>query len=200
MLATLTQLKTWLSIDDTGEDDQLTAALEAASEMIANYCRRTIEYADSDLTESFDGGVSQLLTKAWPIVSVASVKYSEIYDFAAATAETADSDYHVVSSRGRIVRLPLDTKWTPGVQCWRVVYRGGYWPPDNVGDRPVDVIELTDKFVNAGLTQAAYMYKRMADPGQSSEGLAGGGGSITLQKEVALLKGVKELLEGERRV
>jgi len=201
MLATLTQLKTWLSIDDLGEDDRLTAALQTASEMIGNYCRRTIEYVDADLTEQFDGGVSELLTQAWPIVSVASVKYSEICDFENAAAETADSDYRVVTSRGRIVRLPLGTTWTAGVECWQVVYRGGYWPPDELGEKPIGVPDLPDKFVKACLLQAAELRNRMTEPGYKIvEGLAGGAGNIGYAPDMELVKSAKDLLIGERRV
>jgi len=201
MLATLTQLKSWLSIDESGEDSVLTAALETASDMIAQHCNRTIEYVDADLTEQFDGGVSELLTQAWPIVSVASVKYSETYDFAGATAETADSDYHVVSTRGRIARLPLGTLWTKGVQCWQVVYRGGYWPPDAVGDKPDGVADLIDKFVKACLLQAAELRNRMTEPGYKVvEGLVGGAGNVGYAPDMELVKSVKALLVGERRV
>jgi len=199
MLAKLADLKTWLDVESSAEDELLTLCLQTAGAAIERYCQRTLDYVDADLTEYFDGGVSELLVKAWPIVSVISVKYASDYDFENADALTEDTDYRIIHARGRIVRLPLGLKWTEAVQCWQLVYRGGYADPIT-DPLPDGVSYVASHIQHACVLQAAHLRKRHRDLGATSEGLAGGAGNIGYQAEVDLLKHVKKLLAGERRV
>lgn len=194
-LATIDELKRWRGISESVDDALLTDCLSAATEMMERYCQRLLEHAAADITQVVDGGVERIHLRGWP-VSTLSVKVADDYDFAAATAETPNGSYRL-TSRGVLVRLPDGAVWPDGVENIQVVYRCGYY--GGAGDPPAGVESAPDHIRRACVLQASHIYDRRLQPGATSVSF-GGPGSVTLQSDLVLLDGVKDLLSGERRL
>lgn len=197
-LAGLSECKTLLGISGTADDAVLTLCLRHASAAIERHCRRTIEYAAADRTETYDGGAAEILLRCWPVTSVVSVKEDADGDWAGATALTADTDYRLFAERGALLRLTQGATWTEGRQTVQAVYRGGYLGPDAT---PVSGVSTAPTHIQeAVLLQARELWVRRREPGYKIvEGMAGGMNS-GFATPVTLLEAVKELLVGERRV
>lgn len=199
-LAKLDALKTRLDIDiaDTSQDTLLSGVLDGASRAIERHCRRVILYVDSDVTELHHGGGWTLHLKRWPITSIVSVKEASDYDFAAATALTADTDFRAVATRGDLVRLPIEARWLAGVETIQVVYRGGYTSPD---DAPVGGVAVVPTHIQeACLLQGAVLLERRKDPGRKIPTQMPGGMSSGAVPDLELVKQARDLLIGERRM
>lgn len=196
-LATRSELKTTLGIADTVNDAGLDLALRAATAMLDRYCDRVLSYEASDAVEQYDGGGWEVRLKRWPVTHLVSVKEASDYNFAGATALTANTDFYAVTTRGRLIRLPMEARWIAGFGVVQVTYRGGYSDP---GGAPVPQVSYPPAHIqSACLLQAAELWKRRREPGyQVVFGVGEVSGGYAPPTE--LLPSVKELLRGERRI
>ncbi|APT75055.1 hypothetical protein LN42_00575 [Marinitoga sp. 1137] len=108
MLISLTELKTYLRIEDTNEDTRLNQILNAVDVKVKKYCKRKFEYGEFTETVYFSDGVG--LVKETPLENVIEAK--DLYD--------TNYDIFRIESKGTIY---LDTKFTGYLD---VKYTGGY--------------------------------------------------------------------------
>ena len=196
-LAKRTDLATQLQISGSAENDRLDQALAIATAMIERYCKRSIEYVDGDVTETFDGCGVSLLLKAWPVTTLTSVTFAGDYDFAGADAYTENTEFVCDYARGELLRLPRGYTWPGGWHVIQVVYRGGY---NGLAENPVFGVEFPPGNIQqACLLQAVEAYQRRNEPGVkvawSGEGVSAG--SVPA---IGVLPSVKGLLAGELRL
>lgn len=72
LLASLSEVKLWLSIDDQKDDEILSILSNAASAFIENACNRKFDIVTLTETKNGNGRIS-ITTDNYPIISVASV-------------------------------------------------------------------------------------------------------------------------------
>lgn len=79
-LVTKSEYKSYLGITSANSDSEIDFLIPKVSDLVKTYCRRTfIDFYSDIKIEVFDGGFSQLLLKETPVVTIASVAYSEDY-------------------------------------------------------------------------------------------------------------------------
>lgn len=199
MIAKLADLKTRLGIAGSAQDNTLTQILKDVGAMFDTHCNRTLLYSASDETEYFDGDVGELLLRRWPIVSITSVKEDDDQDWANATALTLNSDYRRHDPRGRLIRLPDDTRWLAGPNTVQVIYKGGYNDPAEAAIAGVSYVP--ERIQQAALLQAQFGWERRNQMSQASTSPVGGaGGVVSTQSEYGMLRQVREMLASERRL
>ncbi len=199
MLATVAQLKDAVGVTSTEHDTELTRILGDVSSAIEQHLgNRPLIHPGTDVTEDYDGGLFDVQLRRWPIpdAQAVTVKVAVDRDFASATDLVVDEDYYLDRAMGVISRLPDRTCWESGRGVIRVTYAGGYADP-NADPTPAGVATLPGHIRQAALLQAAHEWDRKRKPGASSEGMAGG--SVGWVGQVALLKGVGEMLVTEKR-
>lgn len=197
-LALLSDLKSLVDIGDASQDALLTGLLTTATGEIERYCGRVLLYVDADQVETHDGGRPSIWLKRWPVTQIVSVKEASDYDFAAATALTANDDYRAVLRRGRLIRRPDGACWLDAPDAVQVTYRGGYLDPASGSLGSVEYVPA--HIQRACLLQAAYLWQRRQQLGQASVSAAGPGGVVFSQAPYELLPAVKDLLRDERRM
>jgi hypothetical protein len=188
---TLSNLKTWLGSTSTADDALLTAILEGVQASFDRYCDRTFLLTATDVTETFNGGFDVIAASRYPIVSVTSIKEAADWDFASATALTADSDYRVRVSNGLIHRTG---KWLRGVDVIQVLYRGGYVA---AGSTPgAGETALPDEIKLAARIQAEHIYRHKEQFGLTSVSIGGAAASVS---SAGLLPEAARILDAHRR-
>jgi hypothetical protein len=79
-LVTKAEYKTYMGISSVNSDTEIDFLIPKVSALVKSYCRRTfVDYVADIKVEVFDGGFKELYLKETPLVSVASVQYSEDY-------------------------------------------------------------------------------------------------------------------------
>ena len=196
-LALLSDLKPRLDIEasDTSHDTLLTALLAGVSVLFDQQYERELLYEDADVTEQLDGGRRDLPLKRWPITSIASVKESATYDWASATALTADVDYVKIAERGILTRLPEGTRWLDGRRVVQVVYCGGWLDPADLGTLAYVPAHIQE----ACLMQAVEFWNRKDAPGYKVVVGMAAGMTSGYAPAIELLPIVKQLMARERR-
>lgn len=198
-LAKLASIKQRLEISGTAQDAELAAALSAASAMVEQYCNRTIEYVSAGFTEYYSGGLSTIHLRAFPVVTLTSVKVALDYDFSGADALVADEEFRLHAARGRLLRLPDGMAWECGSDAVQVIYKGGYCSPEEVTP-PGGTSYPPTNIQEAVLIQAVELYKRRRDPGYKSADGAAGNITFGYAPDVEVVKAAQALLIGERRI
>ena len=79
-LVTKAEYKTYMGITSTNSDTEIDFLIPKVSDLVKSYCRRTfVDYVSDIKIEFFDGGFKEFLLKETPLVTVASVAYSDNY-------------------------------------------------------------------------------------------------------------------------
>ena len=112
MIATLEEVKEYLRISDTSEDNRLTLLLNAADAFVKQYAGRQFEYGTYTETVKFTNGVG--FVKETPLESVSSVMIED----------TAMEIYQIDSQIGFIQLYARINAWGD------VTYTGGETPDD----------------------------------------------------------------------
>lgn len=114
---TLEEVKEFLQIQGTSDDDALTFLLEPSTDIIQKYCERVFlqdSFCDKFSIET--DTVDTVLLKQYPVTSVVAVSDDG--------SAVPSSDYYI-SSEGRL-RLDNGCYFTKGVDTVQVTYVAGY--------------------------------------------------------------------------
>ena len=198
MLAVLSDLRTQLNISGTDEDARLTTALNTATAMLEQHCRRRLEYVAADQTETYDGGDGTIYLLRWPVTTIVSVKEDLDGDFASVDALVSGTDYRLIADRGRLLRLPSGLAWLCGDRSVQVIYRGGWADPNSAA--PSGTSHPPQHVQSACLLQAAECYKRRSDPGYKAAEGAAGGIQFGYSPDMKLVEAAEAVIASERRV
>lgn len=122
LLVDLAGVKAYSGINGSGHDTLLNALIAAASEWIESWCGRL--FKKESRTEIHNAWTDRRLfqLRAWPIVSVTSVKSAADWDFDGTEAVDTD-DYDIDTTGGKL-------RFKPGIlvtgpRSLQVVYEGG---------------------------------------------------------------------------
>jgi hypothetical protein len=195
MLCTLDDLKTRLGIGSEF-DAMLTRIIDSFSAIAKTYTGRTLLAPAIDATEYYTGVGNFLQVMAYPVIAITSVKEASDYDYAAADALVANTDYRLVNAGLKGILYRLWTNWLDLPDCVQIVYRGGYCaagvtPSTGEHALPADLRE-------AAIEQVSFIFKRRDDIGLSSNSFQGG--SINVFSSMDLLPMVKQILDSYRRL
>lgn len=182
--STRAKLALKLSSDDTSQDAWLTAAIDAVSVQLEKWLGRHFEstsrtvYLDvaGPRTESFQ-------LSAVPVSSITSIKNSATWDWA--TQDAIDTeDYFTDEDSGEVF---FNRQLQKGPRALQVVYTGGL-----AADSPA-LIAAYPEIAQAADLQIASMYRRRSTP-QGTSTSPKGGGSLTFEGPLELIKASKELI------
>jgi hypothetical protein len=178
-LTTLSQVKALLELTEADWDGLLEEVIAAVSERAGTYCNRDFEHKER--LEYHDGGSWYLYLKGLPVVEVASVHGSDIWEWDGGNLVPAD---HYQLLNAGMVAYRFGT-WPYGQKALKVTYTGGY-AEDAV---PAD-LEMAVR------TQVAYDFKRRKDIGLESVSFPDG--SIQKISSGEFLSSVKQVLDRYR--
>jgi hypothetical protein len=142
-LADEPELERWLGEDLT--TPLAESILNQSSALIENYLGRHIITRGS-ITEyhTFHLADSDLYTRQWPLISVASVHEDLNREYSADDLLTVNSDYIVVLPPGKLQRIISSTggeqSWLLGFRAIKVIYQAGYADRDAVPEAIKDVV------------------------------------------------------------
>jgi hypothetical protein len=186
-LLALAEVKTFLDIDNTDFDDQISRLIDVVSWFFNNETKR--ELKNREQTEYYDGDGSQTLyTKNWPITDSASelslyINASVPRSFT--SSEKVDSDYIMVDGDNGRIDIWNDT-FTKGRRTVKLVYNAGYstipddlhraaletlgslwkkeqsqvWNMNNISIEGASVSLQMDKIMSAWARHVIHMYER----------------------------------------
>lgn len=129
---TLDEVKTFLGIAGTADDDLLEALIDNASSFIDNDCRRRLKATDYDSAVTadqencwYDGDASRILIlRQYPVNSVSSLVVSgATIDAASVTDYYGSTGYVIYQSRGHLF---YGSGFAAGIKNVRVSYNAGY--------------------------------------------------------------------------
>ena len=164
-LCTLAEVKDWLGLTTATDDARLARLITAASEDIRQECNRSFEPAN--YTESHSGygyGQVVLVTRQWPVISVASLMIDNATIPAQPSAGRPGYTIINADSAGHVV---LDGyEYARGKNNIQLTYRAGYADTHGVFDPPADLTQ-------AAIDLVAYRYTGKSRIGQKSKTLAG---------------------------
>lgn len=153
-LTTLNDVKGWLSITSTTDDELLSRLITGASAFIESWCTRS--FALTQYTDVLNGkGSNTMLLGNYPITAVSFVKVDNISIHAAADCTQigyAFDDIAVYLQGGQI--------FTKGIRNVTITYTAGY------ADVPADIAMACFELVGK-------KYRERAHIGQTSKTLAG---------------------------
>jgi hypothetical protein len=196
-LCTLADVKTRLGLSTTDNDEIINSILDGNNGIFDSYTGRRLLLTDETVTEYFgaDPGWRRLLFQRYPIVSITSIKEASDYDFDAAGALVANTDYRLVNQGLNGIILRINAHWLAGEDVIEVIYRGGYC---GASETPGEgEYALPQELREAAILQAAFMFKRKDDIGLSA--VSSQGGSINKFADVELLPLVKQTLDNYKR-
>lgn len=197
MLCAVADIKLRLGIatDDTEHDALLASIIAGVTGMIEDYCGRPLIQTAADVTEYYTGCGRYLQVNRYPIIAITEIKEALDYDWDAATAMVADSDYRLVADGHKGVLYRLWSTWSNLPDAVRVVYRGGYCP---AGSTPAE----GEHAVAPGLQEAAiilavHWFQHRHDLGLVNVSFLGGAAAHASKQLKAM---AEELIEPHRRV
>ena len=194
-ICTLADVKDRLVIEGTDYDVMLARIIAGVEAIFSEYCRRPLIAPAADVTEYYTGHGSHLSLARYPVISIASICESYLYDFASATALIADTDYRLVNAGYTGILWRCYGEWANVPGSVRVVYRGGYC---SAGQSPGEgEYPLPSDLREAAIEQSSFIYKRKDDLGLSAVGFQGG--SMSKFSAIDLLPMVKKVLDTKRR-
>lgn len=154
-LTTLENVRQFLAVKNTTDDELLTSLITRASQFMETLCSQSLK--SKTITERFDGsgGFRQFVTVS-PIISVASVVVDGINVPSAGTSTTA-AGYRI--GHAHIIRN-LE-KFPVGIENVEITYTAG------LATIPTDLEQACIHLV-------AYWYRKNTHIGEASKALAGG--------------------------
>ena len=162
-LTTRADYKAYAGIKSTNYDTEIDGLIPKVSALVKNYCRKSfVDYWDTPITETYDGGTKILLLKETPVVTVQTVTYSTNYGVTN-TALVRNTDY-VVRDDTIISTDVNGFKYL--LNGYRVTYLAGY--DDVPNDVELAVMDLIT-------------YYRRNDGSVHNNRTPGGGGSVQLE-------------------
>jgi len=198
-ICTLADVKDRLgkNTSETEFDGTLNRIILGIEVLFVGYTRRRLLQTAAAVTEYYTAEGSKLLLKSYPIIAIISIKQAADYNFDAATALVANTDYRLINSgKNGIIYSTLGFGyWLQAEEAIEIVYRGGFCAAGQVpaaGETamPADLRE-------AAIEQATFIFKRKDDIGLS--GVSMQGGSISKFSDMELLPLVKQVLDNYKR-
>lgn len=186
---TLAKVKELLGDAGTANDALLLSIIDSVSREFEGYVGYELE--QKQRTEDYDLGLNDeiIFLRNVPVVSVAEVKvWPSNWDFASATALTADRDYRL----GPDGQLFLNIRVRAGFQKARVTYTAG------LGATDAAVIAAAPDLALAATIQVAEEWRRRRDP--STISVPTPKGAKQLASPHRLLERARELLSWRRRI
>lgn len=202
MLCTLAQLKARMGVAVSDDDALLTAIITGVSARLARACgRQTPDGAPclektsvTEVLSAIDNDQRVLMLRAFPVVSITSIKEGLYNDFSDSDALVAGTSYHVELARGILHRI--GGAWLRGPQTVQAIYVGGYTA---AGDTPgAGETALPGDLVDAAVQQCQYLASRRDEMGATGID-AGQGGGVTWASAYKLLPDVAAVCETFRR-
>jgi hypothetical protein len=186
-IITISELKTYLDIEDTTDDDRLQSVIVAVTDFFETECNRKFE--SRDYTEYYNGdGGNELFLNQFPINS--SSDEIEIYTSISVPRDYTDnqisSDYIVIESKIGLIHLISDY-FPKGTQTVKVVYNAGY-----------ETIPYDLK--RAALELGALMWSKEKNQIDIISTYSIQGSNITIQADKAFNKFCESVIEKYRRV
>lgn len=125
-LVTLAEYKIYTGINSTNQDVQLGNIIPKVSQLVKTYCNRTfIDFYSSPNVLVDNGGSSYILLPDGPIKEIVSVEESQ--DFGQTYTVVPEYIYYVVNKKDDRLETTLPSgEFTPGVNRWRITYKGGF--------------------------------------------------------------------------
>jgi hypothetical protein len=162
-LTTRADYKAYAGIKSTNSDAEIDTIIPKVSALVKSYCRRTfVDYWNTPLQQTFDGGYRELLLAETPLVSVTSVEQSA--DFGVTYTALARNVTWV--TRGDTIYSTDTRGFEPLVNGYRVTYTAGY--EDVPNDLELAVLDLIT-------------YYRKNDGAVHNNRTPGGNGSVQLE-------------------
>lgn len=120
--------KEYKGINSDQNDTKIIKAINSINEFIPSYCNRTfIDYYSTNKVEYFDATQKDYYPLEFPLVEVASVKYSLNNDGDYDTTLTAYTDYVIDYVNSRIVAVGSQFIYTYiPVNSGQITYKAGY--------------------------------------------------------------------------
>lgn len=125
-LITLQEYKTYANILGSAQDAQISAMIPRVSSLVKQICRRTfVDYVDDPRVDTYRGGVSKLIVRETPVLSVQGLEFSSDYG-ANYTSLTEYTDYVVDAEDGCIeFLLPYYASFN-APNAFKLTYTCGY--------------------------------------------------------------------------
>ena len=140
-LVTKAEYKTYMGITSTNSDTEIDFLIPKVSDLVKSYCRRTfVDYYSDIKVEYFDGGFKTLLLKETPLVTIASVGYSDNYG-KTYTNLVKFEDWAVQGDSIISLAYPV---FPEAINGYKVSYFGGYDPIP--GDLKLAVLDLVEYY------------------------------------------------------
>jgi hypothetical protein len=192
-ICTLADVKDRLGIasTDTGKDLVIGRIISGIGSLFDTFTGRSLIVNAADVTEYYKGLSSQLIVKRYPIVSITSIKEALDYDFDAATALVANTDYRLTNGGAGGILHRMYTYWPDVPDAVQIIYQGGYC---SAGQTPGSgETAMPNDLREAAIEQASFILKRKDDIGLTSVGFEGG--SINKSGPMKLLPIVEQTLK-----
>jgi len=138
-LVTLAEVKTYLGIDHSDDDDLFEGLIDYFTQGIETYLNRS--FTQSSFTEYHDGGARDLIVKNRPIDSITSIidtdddstLSSDNYDFDPEAGTIWLSEENTLFIYGSTFPDRKPACWSSGRRRWKVTYVGGFdGAPDDI--------------------------------------------------------------------
>lgn len=124
-LFTLAEYKAYAGLNSPNQDTAISALIPVVSSAAKTYCERTfVDGVDDAIIQKFNGGVSKLYLKEYPLVSLSSLEYSTDYG-QNYTALVEFVDFVYDDEEQCLVPL-TSTEFPKAVNGYKVTYTAGY--------------------------------------------------------------------------
>jgi hypothetical protein len=190
-ICTLADVKDRLGESGAEHDTLLDRLIASLESLFDSYTGRHLMLPSADVTEYYSGRGPFLQLRRYPLVAITSIKVALDYDFTAADALVANTDYRIVNNGLNGILVRIYSVWDTLQDSIQVIYRGGYCA---AGVTPGEgQTALPDDLREAAIEQATFFFKRRDDLGLSSVSFQGG--AISKFGAVDLLPIVKRVLD-----
>lgn len=124
-LITIDEIKTYLTVSSDKQDDILNFLIPKISEMVKNYCGRSlVDYYTNVKEEVYNGGTPNIYPIEIPIKDILLVSYSNDYG-QTYTDMSQFTDYVLNRQDDSIVPIS-SCEFKFGINAYKINYRGGY--------------------------------------------------------------------------